>query len=125
MLNTFQLLIFSLLLVTPALAASDEDDRSAMELTLEETQAVLLERVLAHGGLEADDIEVVSAEARTWPDASLGCPSMRRMLGRSGPTPGYRFVLKMDGVARTFHSDRHGRILRCDLTQKPLGPITN
>lgn len=26
----------------------------------------------------AEDIEVIEAEARTWPDASLGCPGRRR-----------------------------------------------
>jgi hypothetical protein len=110
--------LLALALLAPDLAA----DPSVNELSLEETQARLTSQVLEQWQVAATDIRVTEAEARTWPDASLGCPGRRR-LAKSPPVPGFRFVLVLREQRFTYHADTHGRILRCDLPAKPLDPI--
>jgi hypothetical protein len=94
----------------------------ARELSLEETRARLVARVAEQRMVPADDIQVAEAEARTWPDASLGCEGKRRLMG-SSPVAGYRFVLVVGGQRLTYHADARGSFRRCDSPTKPLGPI--
>lgn len=102
-----------------ALAA---EDSPVQELSLEQALASLKSKVAAQRKVAAEDIQVVEAEARTWPDASLGCPGRRRLMGPS-PVPGYRFVLQLGEKRLTYHADTRGAFLRCDAPTKPLDPI--
>jgi hypothetical protein len=97
-----------------ALSPSLELSRSRIEERVRQAAAVRL-------GLPAADLRVVSSDERTWPDRSLGCG--RRGLTEPEPTPGYAFVLDVDGRPQTYHTDRTGRIVRCPAAGKPLGPI--
>jgi hypothetical protein len=73
-------------------------------------------------GVALGDVRVVASEARTWPDRRLGCLA-RRGVEEPIPVPGYRIVLEADGVRETYHTDRQGRILRCETTSRRLLPM--
>jgi hypothetical protein len=118
-------LVFSLFLLSQvSSAAMAGQASSAKALSLEETQALLVSRISEQWQVDANEIRVSEAEARTWPDAGLGCAGMRRRLGPA-PVPGYRFVLVLGDERLTFHADTHGTIRRCDAPGKPLEPIAN
>jgi hypothetical protein len=118
--RSFALILFSFVLPFPAAVAAAGPP--VKELSLEETQARLEARVSEQLKVAAEEIQVTEAEARTWPDASLGCEGRRRLMGGS-PVPGYRFVLMHGGKQFTYHADRRGSFRRCDTPVKPLGPI--
>lgn len=117
---SFALILFSLVLPFPAAVAAAE--LPVKELTLEETQTRLEARVSGQLKVATEDIRVTEAEARTWPDASLGCEGRRRLMGGS-PVQGYRFVLVVGEKSFTYHADTRGSFRRCDAPVKPLGPI--
>ncbi len=62
-------------------------------------------------GIAPPAITVVSVEAVTWPDASLGCPKPGMMYAQV-LTPGYRVVLEADGKTYEYHTGR-GRVVPC------------
>jgi len=101
-------------LAAAALSPALEASRSRIEERVRQAAAVRL-------GLAAEDLRIVSSDERIWPDRSLGCG--RRGLMEPEPTPGYLFVLDVDGQRQTYHADRAGRIVRCPAAGKPLGPI--
>jgi hypothetical protein len=72
-------------------------------------------------GKSAADITVVSAEAVTWRDASLGCPQPG-MMSAQVLTPGYRVKLSAGREELVYHSATAGRFLVCpaDRAQAPL-----
>jgi hypothetical protein len=90
------------------------------------TKSELAKRVLSaasdHLGIAVNDLRVLSADERTWPDRHLGCAA-RRGLSEPEPTPGYRFVVEAEGTRQSYHTDLSGRIVRCPTARKPLGPI--
>ena len=56
-------------------------------------------------GVDSASLEVVSATAMTWPDASLGCPQPG-MLYAQVLTPGYLVVIRDGGgVERRVHTN--------------------
>ena len=69
-----------------------------------------------------DDVRVVEAAERTWPDRGLGCSARRGVL-EPMPTPGFRIVVEAGTRRLTYHTDRFGRMLRCAVPDKPLDPI--
>ena len=59
-------------------------------------------------GVSVADLEVVSATAMTWPDASLGCPQPGKMYAQV-LTPGYLVVIRdADGAERRVHTNEDG-----------------
>ena len=60
-------------------------------------------------------IRVVSADAVTWPDGSLGCPRPDQMYIQV-LTDGFRVVLEAGGRQATFHTGRGNppAVVRCD-----------
>jgi hypothetical protein len=61
-----------------------------------------------------DEVEVLSVEAVTWRDASLGCPR-EGMAYAQVLTPGYRVVLEAAGQRYELHTDEGGQsIVVCD-----------
>jgi hypothetical protein len=62
-------------------------------------------------GIAADAIQVQSAEAVEWPDASLGCPEPGMMYAQV-ITPGYRIVLEAGGQLYEYHSSL-SRVVYC------------
>ena len=59
-------------------------------------------------GRSAADLKVLSAEAVTWPDGSLGCPQPG-MLYTQALVPGYRVRIEADGQVLDYHAGRSGR----------------
>jgi hypothetical protein len=64
-------------------------------------------------GTREDDIEVVTAEAVTWSDGSLGCPQPGMMYTQA-LVDGYRVVLDADGQELNYHADDRGHFILCD-----------
>ena len=54
-------------------------------------------------GAARSDVKVVSAEAVTWPDGSMGCPQPGMMYTQA-LVPGYRIVLQAPGQTLNYHS---------------------
>jgi hypothetical protein len=54
-------------------------------------------------GVTEADVVVVSTEAVTWPDRSMGCP-LPDMRYEQVPTDGALIVLSVDGVPYSYHS---------------------
>jgi hypothetical protein len=58
------------------------------------------------------DIKVVTAEAVTWPDGSLGCPQPG-MLYTQALVTGYRIVLQAGDLVLNYHSAARGKPVFC------------
>jgi hypothetical protein len=58
------------------------------------------------------DIKVVSEEAVTWPDGSLGCPKPGMMYTQA-LVPGYRIVLQAGEQTLNYHAMSRGRPFYC------------
>jgi hypothetical protein len=65
-----------------------------------------------------DDIKVLSAEAVTWSDGSLGCPQPGMMYTQA-LVPGYRIVLQAGEQTLNYHAMSRGRPVFC-----PSGRVT-
>ena len=63
-------------------------------------------------GVRAEDIEVKSGEEVEWSDGSLGCPEKDRMYIQV-ITPGYLFVLEVDGQEYEYHTDLEDQLILC------------
>jgi hypothetical protein len=63
-------------------------------------------------GISEEEITVVSAEAKTWNDASLGCPE-KGMMYAQVLTPGYRIILEVDGKQYDYRTDDMGHFKLC------------
>lgn len=73
----------------------------------------------AHFDVEPGDIEVVTAEAVTWPDGAIGCPEPDMMYTQA-LVDGYRIVLAVDGDEVAYHGEDGGEPRRCD---DPTDPV--
>jgi hypothetical protein len=58
------------------------------------------------------EIKVVSEEAVTWPDGSLGCPKPG-MLYTQALVAGYRIVLQAGDLVLNYHSAARGKPVFC------------
>lgn len=64
-------------------------------------------------GIASDRISVVSAEAVSWPDGSLGCPQPGMMYPQV-ITEGYRVILAAEGKEYAYHGDDRGELFYCE-----------
>ena len=71
-------------------------------------------------GLPASNLQVVSAEAVTWSDGSLGCPT-KGMLYTQALVPGYRVQIKVGAEVWDYHASERGNVQLCPAgrSQKP------
>jgi hypothetical protein len=60
-----------------------------------------------------DQVQLVSAEAVDWPDASLGCPQPDMMYAQV-ITPGFKLTFRVNGQQYTYHGDNSGRAFLCE-----------
>ena len=91
-----------------------------MELaTIEQTVKADLAALL---NVSVDQISMVEAVERTWPDRGLGC-NTRRGMYEPTPVPGYLVKLTHAGQTFEYHTDQHGNFVRCREPGKRLGPI--
>ncbi len=58
------------------------------------------------------DIKVISEEAVTWPDGSLGCPQPGMMYTQA-LVPGYRIVLQAGEQMLNYHAMSRGKPVFC------------
>jgi hypothetical protein len=72
----------------------------------------LRREVAGEFGLPLESVRLVSSEAVTWADSSLGCggsdESALQVL-----TPGYRVALEAQGRRLSYHGDRRGNFRLC------------
>ena len=70
--------------------------------------------------MPADDIEVLSVEAVTWPDTSMGCPHPD-MRYRQIPQDGLRLTLRAKGTQYIYHSGGHRPPFLCSFKSARAG----
>ncbi len=63
-------------------------------------------------GRDASTLQVVSAEAVTWPDGSLGCPEPG-MNYTMALVPGYRVRIRAGAEVLDYHASRPGYLVLC------------
>ena len=72
-------------------------------------------------GLAPDVLKVLSAEAVTWSDGSLGCPQPGMMYTQA-LVPGYRVRIQAGGQVLDYHAGRSGKPEACpaELAREPV-----
>jgi hypothetical protein len=80
--------------------------------TLEATVDAALTDAAKRTGLNRADLKVLSAEAVTWSDGSLGCPEPGMMYTQA-LVPGYRVRIQAGGQELDYHAGRMGAAALC------------
>jgi hypothetical protein len=94
-------------------AASTPSDRSsAMSPELQATVDAALADAAKRTGIERARLKVVSAQAVTWPDGSLGCPSPGRSYTQA-LTPGFRIVIQAGKSTLDYHTNTRLHLVLC------------
>jgi hypothetical protein len=91
------------------------------ETDLEDHVRTAREDLASAEGVDPDAIEVVSAEAVTWPDGSLGCPEPDGMYTQA-LVEGYRIVLRVEDTEVAYHGQLGSGPFRCDRPVVPDDP---
>ena len=91
-------------------------------LSRAEMEVLVKENLAARLKVAVDQIDVVDAAERTWPDDGLGC-SARKGFSEPIPVPGFAFTLAHSSARYVYHTDRSGQFRRCP-PRKPVGPIS-
>lgn len=72
-----------------------------------------VEAALAHARARTQQpVSVVSNEAVTWNDGSLGCPREGMLYGQA-LTPGYRILLQAGDRTLHYHASARGALVLC------------
>ena len=89
--------------------------------TVELVREQALEDVARRTGVARERLEVLVAEAVTWPDGSLGCPEPG-MAYTQALVPGFRVRIRADGPILDYHAGARGRPKFCppDRATPPL-----
>lgn len=107
----------------PDASAPPAGDGSGSAAPSGDIPAAMLEQVIADAasgtGVDPSAVEVISAEAVTWPDGSLGCPQPDQMYTQA-LVPGYRVILDVDGEEMSFHASDDGVFTHCADPQDPV-----
>jgi hypothetical protein len=110
----------------PTGAPSDATPTASASAVSASFSAVVLDPILtdaaARTGLSRDALQVVTAESRTWPDGSLGCPQP----GMAYPqvlTDGYRVVVRAGERELDYRGTGPGRFRLCEAV-KGSGLVT-
>ena len=105
--------------------SADEDpgtDGAAPTAGTGMTQAMIdavVEQAAAESGVDIGEIRVVTAEAVTWSDGSLGCPQPGQAYTQA-LVPGFRVVLEVDGAEMHYHASQSGDFAAC---ADPVEPV--
>lgn len=109
---------------TPTITPTDLPAPSALEPAVAEeagdpflakAQALIIRAVAdlaARQDVDPADVRLVSLEAITWPDTSLGCGSARE--GHPGTVHGYRLLFSAGRELYIYHTDREETVLWCE-----------
>jgi hypothetical protein len=79
----------------------------------------LLEQAAQETGVALDEIRIVTAEAVTWSDGSIGCPE-EGMGYTQALVPGFRAVIEVAGEEMHYHAGSDGQFVACDDPQEPI-----
>ena len=80
--------------------------------TLEATVDAALADAAKRTGLKRTDLKVLSAEAVTWSDGSLGCPQPGMMYTQA-LVSGFRVRIRAAGKELDYHAGRMGLPMLC------------
>ena len=98
-------------------AAPTEDDGNMGDVDQQIIDEVV-QQAAEDTGVGADEITVVTAEAVTWSDGSIGCPQ-EGMAYTQALVPGFRIVLDVAGEEIHYHAGSDGEFFPCDDPQPP------
>lgn len=108
--------LFAILACALPLAMATACAGSAPRAAMSDELAPLVERALADAALRAQggrsSMQVISAEAVTWPDGSLGCPAPGGMYTMA-QVPGYRIRIQAGPEVLDYHANRRGQLQLC------------
>lgn len=81
----------------------------------------ILDDLLSRTGRDRAEIEVIKAEAVTWPDGSIGCPQPDMMYTQA-LVDGYQVIFASNGQAYDYHLSQSGFFVLCQngLPSKPI-----
>jgi hypothetical protein len=95
----------------------EESDKVTGDPEAGDVPASVIEEMKAdaadRAGTDPDAVEVVSAEAVTWNDGSLGCPDPGEGYIQA-LTPGYHVILEASGQEYDYRADDRGYFKLCD-----------
>jgi hypothetical protein len=80
--------------------------------TLQSATDAALTDAARRTGLKQTELEVLSAEAVTWSDGSLGCPQPGMMYTQA-LVPGFRIRVRAGTATLDYHAGRHGAPMFC------------
>ena len=89
--------------------------------TLQAVVETVLTEASRQTGLDRESLEVLSAEAVTWPDGSLGCPKPGMMYTQA-LVPGYRVQIRAGERVLDYHASQRGYWILCpaQASEEPL-----
>ena len=93
-----------------------------MSMSRGETAALVTQDLAQRLEVRVDQLRLISASDRTWPDTNFGCRA-RKGLIEPTPIPGFAFTLAHGGRQYVYHTDREGHFRRCE-AGKPVAPIS-
>ena len=73
-------------------------------------------------GLKRTELEVLSAEAVTWSDGSLGCPQPGMMYTQA-LVPGFRIRIRAGAETLNYHAGRRGAPMFCP-AERVVPPVS-
>lgn len=104
-------------------AMSETDPNSSTESSLKPTTnggadvnpqvEKAIDDLASRQGADQSEVAVETVERVEWRDSSLGCPQPGMMYAQV-ITPGYRIILRLDGVRYTYHADLARRVTLCE-----------
>jgi hypothetical protein len=104
----------------PAQAPTGE----AKELTQAEVELRVKNDMARRLDVRPGDVRIAESSARIWQDAGLQCNARRGVLEERGQRiPGFEIVAEAGGRRVVYHTDRRGRLLRCQTPRKPIDRI--
>ena len=109
-------------MVSPALSDQANPSPYSAVLAQSEIERLVTEDLAAQSNDSIDQIQVSEVTARTWPNQQLGCGPPRSIF-EPQPTPGYLIILTKADQTFRYHTDQHGRFVRCKDPVKPIDPI--
>jgi hypothetical protein len=74
--------------------------------------APVIAAIAADLDVAPESVQVVTMEARDWPDSSLGCPQPDTLYAQV-VTPGYLLLIDVSGERIEYHTDEQGTVIRC------------
>lgn len=98
--------------IVARLQAIGESAAPAGTPAADEDFALAIAAIAAELGVAPDEVQVIAAEPRDWPDSSLGCPREGQVY-LEVITPGFLVTVSFEGEEIAFHTDRRGNVVRC------------